>query len=111
MLGAWFTVRVNDWVASGETPLLAVMVIGNDPPVVAVPARVAVPSPLSVNVTPLGSDPVLVIVVAAGTPGTVVTVNESATPVVKVAWSALVICGGWLTVSVKSCVPFGVMPS
>ena len=27
MAGAWSTVRVNDWVASGETPLLAIKTI------------------------------------------------------------------------------------
>ena len=57
--GAWSTVRVKDWVASGEMPFEAVIVKGYVPPVpsAGVPARVAVPSPLSVKVTPLGSEP------------------------------------------------------
>ena len=37
-------------------------------PAAGVPARVAVPSPLSVKLTPAGSAPVLVIVVVAGSP-------------------------------------------
>ena len=39
MVGAWLTVSVNAWVASGATPLLAVMVIGKVPPAVGVPAE------------------------------------------------------------------------
>ena len=72
------TVSVNVCVASGTDA-----VAGGDgervvPPVPAagVPARVAVPSPLSVKVTPDGRVPVSVEVVGAGTPGAVVTVNE-----------------------------------
>ena len=51
------TVSVKLWVALGATPLVAVMVKGKVPalPSAGVPARVAVPSPLSVNVTPDGS--------------------------------------------------------
>ena len=62
MAGAVSTVRVKDWVALGDTPLAAVMVIAYDPrvPAAGVPARVAVPSPLSVKVTPVGSAPVSV---------------------------------------------------
>ena len=66
------------------------------------PAIVAVPSPLSVKVTPAGSAPVSVIVVAAGKPGVVVTVNVPACPTVKVAWLALVIDGAAFTVSVNA---------
>ena len=57
ILGAWLTVRVKAWVASGLTPFVALIVNGYGPPVFAagVPASVAVPSPLSVNVTPVGS--------------------------------------------------------
>jgi hypothetical protein len=53
------TVRVKDWVALLPIPLAAVMVIGYVPlvPAAAVPARVAVPLPLSVKVTPDGSVP------------------------------------------------------
>ena len=46
--------------------MLAVTVTGKVPLAVGVPARVAVPSPLSVKLTPAGSLPVLVIVVALG---------------------------------------------
>ncbi len=73
---------------------------------VGVPASVAVPSPLSVKVTPAGSAPVLVIVVAAGKPAVVVTVKLPALPLAKVAWSALVMTGEALagcTVRVKDC--------
>ena len=56
-----------------------------------VPEIVAVPSSLSVKVTPEGSAPVWV-KDAAGVP-VVVTVNDPALPVVKVALSALVIAG------------------
>jgi hypothetical protein len=54
------------------------MVIGYEPPVPAAgsPARVAVPFPLSVRVTPFGSVPVFVME-GAGVPE-VVTVNEPA---------------------------------
>jgi len=53
MVGAPSTVRVNDCVASGLTPLEAVMLSGYVPlvPTAGVPARVAVPSPLSTKVT------------------------------------------------------------
>ena len=41
--GAWLTVRVKGWVASGLTPFVAVIVNGYGPPVFAagVPASVA----------------------------------------------------------------------
>ena len=57
--GAWLTVRVKLWVASGLTPFVAVMVNGYVPlePAAGVPARVAVPSPLSLNLTPDGTGP------------------------------------------------------
>src|SRR6476469_3478854 len=82
------------------------------PPVLAagVPARVAVPSPLSVNVTPDGSAPVLVKVVAAGTPAEVVTVKFPADPTAKVAWSALVTDGTDVTVNVKLWFASGATP-
>ena len=51
-------------------------------PAAGVPARVAVPSPLSMKVTPVGSAPVSVRA-AVGNP-VVVTVNEPAGPTVKV---------------------------
>ena len=96
-----WTVRVKLWVASGLTPFVAVMVNGYVPPepVGGVPASVAVPFPLSVNVTPDGSAPVSDNV-ELGTP-VVVTVKVPAWPTVKVVPSGLVIPGAWLTVRVK----------
>ena len=47
------TVSVKFWVASGETPLVAVMVIGKEPDWVGVPDS----TPALVRVTPFGSDP------------------------------------------------------
>src|ERR1043165_1966453 len=97
-------------------------------PAFGVPESVAVPSLLSTSVTPPGSAPGSVIAgignPAVGTPpgsapvsviaeiGTpvVVTLNVPAVPTVNVALFALVIAGGWLTVSVKLCVAFGVTP-
>jgi hypothetical protein len=49
------------------------------------------------------------IVAAVGTP-VVVTVKVPGTPVWKAAALALVIAGGWFTVSVKFCVAFGSVP-
>ena len=88
----WLTVRVKDCVAFGRTPLLAVIVSGYVPavPAPAVPLRVAVPLPLLVNVTPLGSVPLRAIVPAVGNPLAVI-VNVLATPTVNVAAFALVI--------------------
>src|SRR5262245_27363809 len=57
---SWFslsTVSVNGCVASGSTPLLATIESGNVPPTDGVPASVAVPSPLSMKLTPAGSVP------------------------------------------------------
>ena len=85
---------MKDCVASGLTPLLAVIVSGYDPPVVAagVPLNVAVPFPLFVNVTPAGSAPNSVIVATVGVP-LVVTVNVPALPTVNVVAPPLVITG------------------
>jgi hypothetical protein len=93
MAGAWSTFRVNDWVALGLTPLLAVMVIGYDPPVppAGVPDSVAVPSPLSLKVTPLGRFP-LSVSAGAGGP-VVVTVKVPAEPAVNVVLLAEVMAG------------------
>src|SRR5581483_9089701 len=57
--GASSTVNVKFCAASGETPSRAEIEIAYAPPEPAfgVPASVAVPSPLSTNVTPSGSDP------------------------------------------------------
>ena len=71
----------------------------------AVPEIVAVPSPLSVKVRPLGSEPAVLASAAAGEP-VVVTVKVFATPVVKVVALELVNAGatpGLVTVSVKPC--------
>ena len=78
-------------VASGVKTLLAVMVIGKLPAAPGVPARVAVPLPLSVNVTPLGSAPVL-LRLAVGV-AVVVTVNVSGAPNANVVLFALVNVG------------------
>jgi hypothetical protein len=60
-------------------------------PEAGVPANVAVPFPLSLKVTGLGSDPDSVSA-ETGVP-VVVTVNVSAEPTVKVVLFALVIAG------------------
>ena len=72
------------------------------------PARVAVPSPLSLKVTPSGSAPVSDRA-AVGSP-VVVTVKEPALPSVKVALSLEVICGATSTVRVKVWVASGATP-
>ena len=67
-----------------------------------VPATVAVPSPLSVKVTPVGRAPASL---SAGAGyAVVVTVNVPGVPAVNVIASPLVMAVPWLTVSVKSCV-------
>ena len=93
---------MKDWVPVPDG-LVAEIVSAYVPPVPAtgVPAIVAVPLPLSVNVTPAGRLPVLVIVVAAA--GLVVTVKRARAAEVNVAWSALVIAGASVTVRVKDC--------
>src|SRR4051794_6466184 len=93
-------VRVNDW-SEWPAGLVAVIVSGKEPPVLGVPARVAVPSPLSVKETPAGRAPVLVRVVDVGKPGVVVTVKLPALHAVNVTWSKLVIAGSAATVSVN----------
>ena len=92
--GAWLTVSLKTCVASGVTPLLAVIVSRYDPPVAAagVPLRVAVPLPLFVNVTPVGSAPLSVIVATVGEP-LVVMMNVPALPTAKIIILALVIAG------------------
>ena len=70
-------------------------------PAAGVPASVAVPLPLLVKVTPVGSVPVRD-TIAAGEAG-VVMVNVPARPGLNAALFALVIAGAWLTVRVKLC--------
>lgn len=77
-------VSVKFCVALGLTPLLAIKVMLNVPPVVGMPARVAVPLPLLVKVTPVGKLPVSARLVGIGKP-VVVTVNELDAPSVKAA--------------------------
>jgi hypothetical protein len=55
-----FTVRTKFCVTPGPDIFVAVRVIGKLPEIVGVPASVALPFPLSVNVTPFGSAPVSV---------------------------------------------------
>ena len=99
--GAWFTVRLNDWVTSDPTPLVALIVMGQIPPVPpsGVPARL----PVAERVTPAGSVPLAMLNFGEGKP-VAVAVNEPTVPVVKVALSAEVMAGAWLTVSVNACV-------
>ena len=89
--GAATALNVNVCVAFGNVPLLAVMVIAELPAAAAVPEIVAVPFPLSVKLTPPGSDPVL-LMAEVGLP-VVVTVNVPAVPAVNVTLLALVIAG------------------
>jgi len=92
---------VKLWFAGLPTPLLAVKVSTNIPPLpdAGVPLKVAVPFPLFTNVTPLGSVPVSVRV-GVGAP-VVVTVKLPAVPTVNVVVFALVIAGAWFTFNVK----------
>ena len=77
------TVKVKTWMASGSSPLAALMVMGKIPDEEAEPARAAVPSWWSVNVTPTGRAPVS-LSAGAGTP-VAVTVTLNAEPAVTVA--------------------------
>src|SRR5271157_2354479 len=99
--GPGITVRVKFWVASLPTPLEAVKCREYVPPVPAagVPLSVAVPLPLSANITPLGKAPVS-LRLGVGEP-VAVTVKLPAAPTVKAALLALVMAGAWLTVRVK----------
>src|SRR5271170_387038 len=86
------TTTENDWVASGLSPLLAVIVTGKLPAgPVGVPARVAVPSPLAVSASPAGSAPVSV-TSGVGDP-VVVIANDPAEFCVKSALDPLVMAG------------------
>ena len=79
------------------------------PAAVGVPAKVAVPSPLSVKVKPAGNAPVSMMVLTVGEPE-VVTVKLPAVPAAKVAAEALVIVGGPPTVTVSVCTALGLTP-
>ena len=72
-------------------------------PAAAVPDSVAVPLPLSVNVMPVGSVPVRVMLVTAGT-AEVVTLKVAAVPTTNVALAALVNAGAEVIVRTKFCV-------
>ena len=82
-------------------PLLAVIVIGYAPPVSGsgVPLNVAVPFPLSRNVTPSGKLPVSV-TAGTGKP-TVVTENQPGDPTVNVVMLPEVMARPWFTFNVK----------
>ena len=71
-------------------------------PAAGVPASVAVPLPLFVNVTPVGSVPVRV-TVAAGKPVVVMVKVPGRAAARTSSLFALVMAGAWLTVSVKLC--------
>ncbi len=94
-------VSVKLWVASGDTPLEAVIVSAYVPavPTAGVPASAPVPSPLFTKVTPDGSVPVS-LNDEVGTP-VVVTVNVPNVPVANVVLLALVIAGAWAAATVK----------
>ncbi len=85
----------KDWVTPDPTPLSAVTLRAKVPevPIAGVPDSVAVPSPLSTNVTPLGSAPLSVRAGGLGSPPDVVKVNVPAEPGTKVAVGALVMVG------------------
>src|SRR5215469_4082644 len=88
------TVRVKAWLASGLTPLCAVTVNGYTPGATAVvPASVAVPSPLSVKVTPAGRADGGDALNAGLSMPVAVIVSVNAEPASTVSLAALVICG------------------
>ena len=85
--------------------MLAVRVTGFTEAEVAVPAMVAVPSPLSVKFTPAGSDPVICNA-GVGFP-VALTVKVPFTFTMNVVLLLLIICGGTFTVivTVEVCLP------
>ena len=101
--GAWSTVRVNACVAVPNV-LVAVIVSLYTPPwsTPGAPPRVAVPFPLSTQVTPCGRVP-LSVSAGAGAPE-VFTVKVRLEPSVAVAVAPDVIFGAALTVRTKDCV-------
>jgi hypothetical protein len=106
IIGAWSTVSVKLCEVVPEL-LVALKVIEYVPPVPAagVPLRTPV---VVLNVTPVGSAPVS-LNVGAGNP-VAVTVKVPPVPTVKVVLLALVMAGGWPTVSVKFCTASAPMP-
>ena len=101
MAGAASIVSVKFCVATGLIPLVAVMTMGYAPPEPAagVPDNVAVPFPLSVNVTPVGKAPAL-LSPGVGNPAEL-TVNPLGEPKVNVVASELVIDGASFTVKLS----------
>jgi hypothetical protein len=99
--GMAFTVRVKLCVALGNAPLAAVNVSEYVPPVAVAGDPLSTPV-LGLNVTPDGRVPAVRLTVGDGDP-VAVTVNDPATPTLKVALAALVITGATdaITVSVK----------
>lgn len=93
MAGAFPTVRVKFWVASGALPLLAVVVIWVLPVGVVLPDSVAVPSRLSTKEIPLGNDPVSVIVGAVFTVMVIGDVTEVPAALVTVSVYVVVAVG------------------
>jgi hypothetical protein len=109
MVGASFTVKVKDCVASGPVALWAVMVNEYVPPVptAGVPAKLPVPSVLSTKLIPPGNPPVSVRTVPAGNELPVVTAKVPAVPTTNVVDAALVIDAASFTVNVNDCVASG----
>ena len=105
MAGAWLTVNVKFCVASGVTPLLAVMMMGYVPPVFAAGVPLSTPAE---KVRPAGNVPVA-LKAGVGNP-VAVGVNDAATPGLNEAVGPLVMAGAWLTVNVKFWVAFGATP-
>src|ERR1019366_3174308 len=111
------TLSVKPRFAFGATPLFAVTVkaYGEAPcdPAAGVPATVAVPLPLFVNVTPVGRAPIAVrdIEAPVGKPVVVTRMLDIGMPggTVKVL-VRFVIAGAWFTVSVKVWLASGRMP-
>ena len=72
-------------------------------PAAGVPLSVPVPSPLSVNVTPPGSATPVRVIPGVGNPVVVTVKDAGDADRERRRWLALVMAGGWLTVSVKAC--------
>ena len=64
MAGVWFTVMLKFWVATGETPLLAVTVPVKTPDAVGVPLI----APVALRLNPVGKAPAVTLNVEAGKP-------------------------------------------